>query len=338
MRVMTWDPGELVELLPPAQAGARSTASFAHAPFPPAEAVRWQGSVRTDPGERISRHLSRPVASGRKSGNGFTASKGVEARLRPVPSKEATAEAPQFALVSAAQAAPPFYPAGQEPPQEGRWSADGWLLLREGDHAPMDTGSAPATYGASQIGAVLRYSLAPGDAQRPAAYVRATAALNGSGEKEIALGLSARPVAGFPVMAAVESRVSHAAGENSIRPAAFAVTEIPPVNLPGGMRGELYAQAGYVGGTYSTAFADGQLSVDRSVAGEGKPVRLRAGGGAWGGAQKGASRLDIGPTAIVIADLGNNASLRLGAGWRFRIAGDAAPDSGPAISLSAGLY
>jgi hypothetical protein len=229
-------------------------------------------------------------------------------------------------------AAAPFYPAGREPPRQRRWSADGWLLLRRGGGASLATGSAPVTYGASQAGVVLRYSLAPQSPFTPAAYLRATAALNGSEEREAALGLSARPIAALPVLVAAEVR----ADGTRLRPAVFAVTQLPPFELPMGMRGEAYAQAGYVGGRYATGFADGQLHIDRPVARFAR-AELRVGAGSWGGAQKGASRLDIGPAATVSMGLGEGAALRLGIDWRFRVAGNAAPASGPAISLSAGF-
>jgi len=61
------------------------------------------------------------------------------------------------------------------------------------------------------------------------------------------------------------------------------------------------------------------------------------GGGVWGGAQKGAARLDIGPSATMTIGLGESAAARLGLDWRFRVAGDAAPASGPALTLSAGF-
>jgi hypothetical protein len=35
--------------------------------------------------------------------------------------------------------------------------------------------------------------------------------------------------------------------------------------------------------------------------------------------------------------LGDRAGARLGVDWRFRVAGDAAPSSGPAVTLSAGF-
>ena len=113
------------------------------------------------------------------------------------------------------------------------------------------------------------------------------------------------------------------------------VTELAPQPMPFAMRAEMYAAAGYVGGYGATAFVDGQLRVDHHVATIG-PTEIRAGGGAWGGAQQGAGRLDIGPTASVKVS-GGQLGARLGVDWRFRVAGDAAPRSGPAMTLAAGF-
>ena len=114
------------------------------------------------------------------------------------------------------------------------------------------------------------------------------------------------------------------------------ITEIRPVDLPAQTRGEFYAQAGYVGGRFATPFVDGQLRIDREAVRVGDAV-LRAGGATWGGAQKGASRLDIGPTASVTVAIGESAAARVAVDWRFRVAGDARPGSGPALTLSAGF-
>jgi len=235
-----------------------------------------------------------------------------------------------FASVQpAASPATPFYPARlRAASQARRWSADGWLMLRRGGGA-LASGPLPASYGASQMGAVLRYRLAPASGHRPTAYLRANAALMGAYDKEVAFGISARPLAGVPVIAAVFT------GGTKLRPAAMVVTELPPANLPLGLRGEAYVQAGYVGGAGATAFADGQLKLDHRLAGMGK-FELRAGAGAWGGTQKGAGRLDIGPSATLGVPMGA-ASARLALDWRFRVAGNAAPSSGPALTLSAGF-
>lgn len=230
-----------------------------------------------------------------------------------------------------------------EPPRsrKARWSSDSWLLLRRGGNVSLAGGPAPATYGASQAGAVLRYRLSPDSRHRPSAYVRGTAALNGSREREAALGLSVRPIARLPVTVAAEVRAASPLGGTRLRPAVTAYTELPPIELPRRLRGEAYVQAGYVGGGYATPFVDGQLRIDRKLETVGRG-ELRAGVGAWGGAQKGASRLDLGPAATVGMGLGGmglgeTASARLALDWRFRVAGNAEPSSGPALTLSAGF-
>ena len=239
----------------------------------------------------------------------------------------------------------PFYPAGTEPlamskpggrSGANRWSLDSWVLWRRGSTSAPSGGLLIPSYGASQAGAVLRFQLAPGSAMRPNAYLRTTAALNGSNEREVALGLALRPIARLPVSLQGEARYTSTPGAHALRPAVLAVTELPPFGLPMGMRGEIYGQAGYVGGKFATGFADGQLRLDHRLVQLGK-ADLRLGGGAWGGIQKGASRLDAGPSLTIGQPLGGPASIRLGADWRFRVAGKAAPGSGPAVTLSAGF-
>ncbi len=44
-------------------------------------------------------------------------------------------------------------------------------------------------------------------------------------------------------------------------------------------------------------------------------------------------RLDVGPAICVQIPLGGT-EMRVDASWRFRIAGTARPDSGPAVTLS----
>ena len=215
-----------------------------------------------------------------------------------------------------------------------RWSGDAWLLLREGSAAPLTAGR-PA-YGRSQAGAVLRYRLAPRSGHRPVLYVRATLALAGAREGEVAAGFAARPVPGLPVSVAAEARAYDGPAGREIRPAVFAVTELPPAELPFGLRGEAYVQAGYVGGTFATAFVDGQARADRQVAGLGQGAELRLGAAAWGGAQKRAERIDLGPSASASFRLGE-ANARLALDYRFRIAGNAEPRNGPALTFSAGF-
>ena len=214
-----------------------------------------------------------------------------------------------------------------------RWSADGWLLWRDDSTSPLLTGRP--SYGRSQAGAVARYELAPSSARRPQAYLRTSAALQGMRERDAALGLSARPLPAVPLRVAAEVRLGDRPGGTVVRPAAYAVTELAPQALPGGLVAEGYGAAGYVGGSDATAFVDGQARVDRSLA-SANDFDLRAGGGAWGGAQRDAARLDIGPTASLTFRLGEGRA-RVAADYRVRVAGDARPASGPALTLSAGF-
>lgn len=242
------------------------------------------------------------------------------------------------ALQPSSAASRPFYPAGSEPLKAAarRWSADDWLLWRRGSRTGLAGGILTPSYGASQAGVVLRYRLSTDNVHRPAVYLRTTAALNGSDEREVALGLSARPMGHIPLVLAGEARLTSTAGRRMVRPAVFAITEFPPYDLPLGVRGELYAQGGYVGGRFATGFADGQLRLDRSLL-KFAGADLRFGGGAWGGVQKGASRLDAGPALSIGKPLGGPASVRVSADWRFRVAGEASPGSGPAVTVSAGF-
>lgn len=232
------------------------------------------------------------------------------------------------------RAAPPK-PVTPLRPQASRWSGDGWLLLRRGGGAPA-LAAIGGSYGASQAGMVLRYRLDRTSPNRPALYLRASAALDGSREQEAALGLAARPISRLPVLAMAEARATRTPTGPRLRPAAALVTELPVAALPLGLRAEAYGQAGWVGGTGATGFVDGQLRVERPLA-KFAGGEFSAGGGLWGGAQKDASRLDAGPSARLTLHPTRQSTVRVAADWRFRIAGKAAPQSGPAITLSAGF-
>lgn len=250
----------------------------------------------------------------------------------PGPAPESRLLAPPL---QQAPAAAPFLPetALAKSPATGRWSADAWLLLREDSAAAATAGRG--SYGRSQLGAVLRYHLRPSSAHRPAAYLRLSQALTGARESEAALGLSARPLPRVPVAVAGELRLTRTDGATDARPAAYAATELPPLDLPGGITAEAYLQGGYVGGSFATGFVDGQVRADRKLFDLGR-AELRAGGGVWGGVQKGASRLDIGPGAGLRLKIGE-VPARVSFDWRFRVAGTAEPESGPALTISAGF-
>jgi hypothetical protein len=219
------------------------------------------------------------------------------------------------------------------PPSRPRWSADGWLLLRQDSVTPLLSGRP--SYGRSQVGAVLRYRLGSRSGANPQLHLRGSAALHGAAQQELAAGFSARPLPGLPLRVVAEARLKQIDSTLRLRPAVFAVSELPAVALVPGLVAEAYGQAGYVGGHYATAFVDGQARIERQLTRIGG-LDLRAGAGAWGGAQRDAARLDLGPTASLLVPLGP-VQARLALDYRVRVAGRAEPSSGPALTLSAGL-
>lgn len=214
-----------------------------------------------------------------------------------------------------------------------RWTGDAWLFLREGEVSPQFAGRP--SYGSSQAGATLRYRLGRATAASAMLHVRASSALAGGTDREIAVGASARPVEQVPVRLVAEGRLRDSALGTETRAAVYAYTELPPFELATGTTGEIYAQAGYVGGEFATPFADGQARIARRIAARGT-ASLEVGAGAWAGAQRGSERVDVGPTIATHFSAGRIYG-RLSADYRFRVAGSAEPASGPALTLSAGF-
>ncbi len=260
--------------------------------------------------------------------------------LAPSPGNARGFAAQQLAAEQLAASGEPPYLAAPPPSSAAsgqRWSLDTWAFWRQDSAgAPASQGRAPI-YGASQLGAVLQYRLAPLAKRDPRLYARAYRALVQDGESELALGVSARPFALIPIRIAAEARLTDAAFRTEVRPSASAITEIAPIRLPYGAHLEAYGQAGWVGGATPTAFADGQASVSREVAAvaaaSGNAVRLSVGAGAWGGAQQDAQRIDVGPTMRLDLTVGD-VPARLSLDWRERVGGAAGPDSGLAATLS----
>ncbi len=202
----------------------------------------------------------------------------------------------------------------------GRWSGSGWVLLRdERGRAALAPGG---TLGGSQTGARILYRNGSGLALSG----RFCAPLRGFGGAEAAAGIDWRPSARLPVHLLAERRQRLGGAGRS----AFALTLYGGASgrLPAGLRGEAYAQAGIVGLRSRDPFIDGSVRIGLPLG----PVE--AGGGAWGAAQPGAARLDAGPWIAYRLPV-RRANLRLQADWRFRLAGDAAPGSGPALTLAA---
>lgn len=230
----------------------------------------------------------------------------------------------------AADALPSLVPG---PTATRRLTLDAWLFLRQGGREARATALRPPSLGASQAGVVVRYDLDLRSPVRADAYLRASKALVEEGEREVAAGMALRPFTDMPVAVHVEARLTDRNGGVDVRPAGFVTAGIH--RRIAGLDAAGYGQAGYVGGAFATAFADGQLVVSGRVD-QGGAARLRAGLGAWGGAQKDAARLDVGPVASAEIEV-TGAPVRFEASYRHRIAGSAEPGSGFALTVSTGF-
>ncbi|MEG3153173.1 hypothetical protein U1769_25100, partial [Sphingomonas sp. ZT3P38] len=200
-----------------------------------------------------------------------------------------------------------------------RWSGSAWFVTQRG---------APAggpLLGGDQAGARIAYAL--GSDRRVAVYARASGALAASG-RELAFGAEWRPL-DAPIRLVAEQRIGLDGALGG--PAIGIVAGIDGVKLPLDFKLEAYGQAGAVARSRIDPFADGALRVVREVASAGR-ARLEIGTGGWGAAQRESARMDIGPTAVTTLPLGKNA-VRVAIDWRQRIAGNASPGSGPALTM-----
>lgn len=189
-----------------------------------------------------------------------------------------------------------------------------WGIARDGRSDTLATGQL----GASQVGARATYIIA--DRARIALAARISAPLRGRG-REAAFGIGWQPTAA-PIHVIAEQRLPLDGGD--ARPAAFVTAGLDRAVFGPRFRVDGYGQAGGVLGR--GLFVDAAARVTTSVA------RLHLGLGSWAGAQRGASRIDIGPTAALVLPIADR-GVRLTLDWRHRIVGDARPGSGPALSI-----
>lgn len=215
--------------------------------------------------------------------------------------------------------APPAMLAPRAAPD--RWQASAWFATRRG------AGTSGTMLGGDQAG--LRVARTLDRRGRLALYARASAPLTGTG-RELALGVEWRPWRA-PMRFLAEQRFALDGGKSG--PAVAVVGGVTGIDLPFAFELEGYGQAGAVKRARVEPFADGALRITRPVAAIGE-ARLALGAGAWGAAQREAARVDLGPTAVTTVPVSGQ-SLRLAIDWRERVAGDARPGSGPALTLGA---
>lgn len=208
-----------------------------------------------------------------------------------------------------------------------RWRGSAWLLWRADGNGGALAGAGQL--GGSQAGLRVDRALSIRSPVRLAAYARLTAALDRPHAPEAAAGLAFQPSRTTPVSIAIERRIALGAGARN----AFALVAaggVGPVDLSAGMKLEGYGQAGMVGMRRRDAFIDGRLSLLHPV----DATPLSVGVSLSGGAQPHIARLDIGPAVETRLPIGGRPA-RLTGEWRGRIAGQARPGSGFALTLAA---
>lgn len=286
------------------------------------------------------------IAERRRSGKPLAAqSVALDGRRRPLPDRPAPDAPPTFVQPAGDQPgrsvspiAPPLVEPPSAPPTPpqaaqrlaSRWSATAWLLWRPDGSGGLAQGPL---LGGSQMGARIDYRLLGMPERSLALYGRVSRAMARPFAEEAALGVALRPARGLPVSLLAERRIALGkGGRDGI--ALLAAGGIGPRPVAPRLALEGYAQAGMVGLPGADGFVDGRLSLDYRLTRPSAGPDLALGMSLNGSAQPGASRLDIGPQLRLRLPV-EGGHLRLSAEWRARIAGDARPARGPALTLVA---
>jgi hypothetical protein len=200
-----------------------------------------------------------------------------------------------------------------------RLQLSAWALLR-GSPGPGNLATG-GTLGGSQVGARLSWNFSPS----LAASLRSSSSVGGIRYSEVAAGLRWKPLASVPAALNFERRqaLNEWGGRNAF--ALFAEGGLYQTPVFGLANLDLYAQGGVVGFKNPDMFVDGAATFTRPVW-----RQWSAGLGVWGGAQPGLYRIDAGPRISMKVGRG----IRLHADYRQRIVGEAAPSSGPALTVA----
>jgi hypothetical protein len=198
-----------------------------------------------------------------------------------------------------------------------------WAMLRQQQTAVAGSPSLAnnGTLGASQAGTRLAYNFSPA----LAATLRASSTIGRRGG-EVAGGFRYRPFRMIPLWVTAERRqaIGHYGGGRSAF-ALFAEGGIWDQPMPYGFTLDGYAQGGVVGFRSRDLFADGGLTFSRPIY-----KQFSAGLGFWGGVQPGLYRIDAGPRVTMKV----RRNLKVHFDWRQKLAGNARPGSGPAVTLA----
>jgi len=155
--------------------------------------------------------------------------------------------------------------------------------------------------------------------------LRSSSSVGGVRYAELAAGVRYKPMAAIPIAFNLERR--QALNEWGGRSAFALLVEGGLYQRPmfGIANLDFYAQGGVVGFKSRDLFFDGAATFTRSLW-----RNWAAGLGVWGGVQPGLYRVDAGPRLTMNVGRG----IRLHADYRQRLAGEAAPSSGPALTIA----
>ncbi|RVT89183.1 hypothetical protein [Sphingomonas crocodyli] len=221
----------------------------------------------------------------------------------------------------------PLPPLPAATPGSTRWHGSAWLFARDGGGVDL---ARFGQLGGSQAGARLAWRV-DGSGRIPVSIAtRAYAPLSTRSGAEGAIGIEIEPIRRAALRLSVERRFGVTRGGRDAWSAYAA----------GGLYREFgrdivadaYAQAGIVGARRRDLFADGAVRAGRRLR-LGRTHRLIVGAGAWGAAQPGAKRLDVGPRVAIVVPV-DRTTVTLASEYRIRVAGDARPGSGLALTLA----
>ncbi|WP_374137766.1 MULTISPECIES: hypothetical protein [unclassified Sphingomonas] len=204
------------------------------------------------------------------------------------------------------------------------WSASAWVFLREGR-------GLSATPFAGQLGgaqAGIRVVRVLDRRAGIGAVARLATPLRGRGA-EFSVGAEWR-LRKAPIRFVIEERI----GIDGIKSGPGVGVIVGDTRLFGGnIRLDYYGQAGALHRDRFEPYADGAVRVAHHLTRDGG---LDIGLGAWGAAQRGVERVDLGPSLGLILPV-DRQRFRITVDWRQRIFGNALPGSGAVVTLGADL-
>jgi len=207
------------------------------------------------------------------------------------------------------------------PARFDRLQLSSWAMLRQRPgQASLGTNGM---LGGSQAGMRLSYRFDPRFAVGLRTSVPLGTATRGG---EAALGLRYQPFAAIPVSLTAERRQAFGKGGGRSAFALFAEGGLYHRPVFNKIYLDGYVQGGVVGARRRDLFIDGGATLTRPIW-----RNFSAGIGVWGAAQTGLYRLDIGPRLTMDVRRG----IKVHADYRKRLVGNAAPQSGPALTLAA---